>query len=388
MVRKLFVFVMVVAASLFGAAPVFAQSANSSAAAGAVYLMSNAPSGNQVIAYDRAADGSLALVGSFATGGLGSGVGITVPADPLGSQNSLLLAPSGRWLFAVNAGSNEVSSFAVIPHGLRLVDKAPSGGSYPVSLAYHNGLLYALNTAGDGSISGFRVAPDGHLNPIAGSTRSLHAATPANGAQPQILESPAQVGFTPDGDFLLVTDKGGVSGKGYIDVFTVEDGRPSASPVMTQTHDPVPFAFTFDRVDHPVVVDAATGSVTSYTIAHNGSLMVNSVVNTAQAATCWIATNGRYLFTDNTGSGSLSGFLPSPAGGLSPLTANGIVGSTGPGTAPIDLGVTLDGRYLYNLETAAGKIGAFHINPDGTLASLGAMGSLPAIGGYQGIAVR
>ena len=126
-----------------------------------------------------------------------------MPPDPLGSQNSLLLSPDGRFLFAVNAGSNEVSSFNVLPGGLSLADKVSSGGSYPVSLAYSEGLLYVLNAAGDGSISGFKVMDDGHLKALKGSTRSLHAATPANGAQPMILESPAEVVFNPDGRFLL-----------------------------------------------------------------------------------------------------------------------------------------------------------------------------------------
>jgi 6-phosphogluconolactonase len=387
MLRKLLVVGMALVIGFVGTIPAFAQSTSKEDDSGAVYIMSNAVIGNKVLAYSRAANGSLVYVGAFATGGLGSGVGLTVPTDPLGSQRSIILSPDGRWLFAVNAGSNEVSSFKVLPSGLKLIDKASSGGSYPVSLTYSDGLLYVLNAAGDGSISGFRV-DDGHLKAIKNSTRSLNAATPANGSQPQILEAPAQVGFSPEGAFLVVTDKGGVSGKGRILVFKVSHGLPSASYVATKTHDAVPFALTFDRFGHLVVVDASTGSVTAYAIAGNGSLITKSVVYTGQAATCWIASNGQYLFTDNTGSGTLSGFIPSRNGSLSPVTASSIVGVAGAGTLPLDMGISQDGNFVYSLETGAGKIGIFQVNPDGTLTSLGTAGTYPAVGGFQGIAVR
>ena len=394
MARKFVVAVMALATlavSLLGTVPVFAQAPNSTGAThdvGAVYIQSNSPSGNQVLVFNRASNGSLAYSGSFATGGNGSGVGVTVPPDPLGSQNSLLLSPDGKWLFAVNAGSNEVSSFKVVPGGLVLVNKASSGGSYPVSLTYYDGLLYALNAAGDGSISGFRVLANGHLIPLRGSTRSLHAATPADGAQPQILESPAEVGFSPDGRFLAITDKGGVSGVGKIDVFKMDDGLPSAHFVTTQTAGAVPFDFTFDRYGHLVVVDASTGSVTSYTIHHDASLSVNSVAYTGQAATCWVTSRGGDVYTDNTGSGTLSGFIPSSNGGLTPVTANSIVANAGAGTLPLDMGISHDARFIYSLETGAGVIGIFRVQSDGTLASLGTAGSYPAVGGFQGIAVR
>lgn len=388
MARKFMVVVMALAICLIGAAPVFAQSPDKAGSAGAVYIMSNSPGGNQVLVYNRAADGSLTYVSSFATGGKGSGVGTTIPPDPLGSQNSIIVSPNGRWVFAVNAGSNEISSFKVVPGGLSLADKVSSGGAYPVSLTYSDELLYVLNAAGDGSISGFNVTSEGHLKALKGSTRSLHAATPAKGAQPNILEAPAQVDFSPDGDFLVITDKGGVSGKGLIDVFEVSDGLPSAHAVVTQTSGAVPFAFTFDKFGYLNVVDASTGSVTAYAIGDSGSLTVKSVVYTGQAATCWIASNGKYLFTDNTGSGTISGFMPSHTGQLSPVTANSIVGTTGPGTLPLDIGISHDGRFVYSLETGAGKIGIFRVNNNGTLTSLGTGGVYPAVSGFQGIAVR
>jgi 6-phosphogluconolactonase len=101
-------------------------------AAGAVYAMTNAESGNQVIAFDRLPDGALDEPEAYDTGGLGFVGG--VPVDPLGSQGSLRLSPDHQWLLAVNAGSNEISVFRVKPQGLALTEVADSGGVLPVSV--------------------------------------------------------------------------------------------------------------------------------------------------------------------------------------------------------------------------------------------------------------
>jgi 6-phosphogluconolactonase len=386
MLRKLFSIVMVLTFGLAGSLaafnPVLASSHDNP---GAVFVATNAPSGNLVLAYDRAADGSLTFAGAFATGGKGSGVGVTVPPDPLGSQNSLLLSPDHRWLFAVNAGINEISTFRVTGNGLKLASKVSSGGSYPVSLAFRDGVLYVLNAAGQGNITGFSLAENGRLQPIKDSTRWLGANTPADGAQPQILESPAQVGFSPDGRYLMVTDKGGMSGVGRILVFRLHDGTlPAAKPVITNTAGPVPFSFVFDAFGHLVVVDAAATTITSYGISGSGVLATLSTVSNHQPAVCWIASNGAYLFTDNTGAGTISALRPSANGSLTLLNATAAI--TGAGSLPLDIAISAGGQYIYSLEVGAGKIGIQMISPDGSLAPAGSIAGLPVVGGEQGIA--
>src|SRR2546425_8728268 len=108
----------------------------------AVYTLTNQVAGNAVAVFSRAADGTLAAAGSAATGGTGTGSG-------LGSQGALALSDDGRWLFAVNAGSNEVSAFRVGPAGLSLTSLAGSGGTRPIGLTVHGSLLYVLNAGGD-----------------------------------------------------------------------------------------------------------------------------------------------------------------------------------------------------------------------------------------------
>src|SRR6476619_6948476 len=71
---------------------------------GAVYTTTNASSGNEVLAFNRAVDGSLTFQGSYSTGGLGDNTS-------LGSQNAVILSQNNHWLFTVNAGSHQISTF-------------------------------------------------------------------------------------------------------------------------------------------------------------------------------------------------------------------------------------------------------------------------------------
>ena len=133
---------------------------------GAVYTLTNQVGGNAVAVFMRGADGRLASAGSVATGGTGTGAS-------LGSQGAVSLSNDGRRLFAVNAGSNDLSVFAVSPAGLALASRTASGGTLPISLTVHGNVLYVLNAGGSGNISGFTVGTSSDLTPIAGATLPL-----------------------------------------------------------------------------------------------------------------------------------------------------------------------------------------------------------------------
>src|SRR4051812_46593027 len=149
----------------------------------AVYVQTNDAEANQVVAFARADDGRLASIGSFATGGRGSG-------EPhLPSQGSIVVA--GSRLLVANAGSDDVSVFELGSDGPQLVARSASAGTAPRSIAVHGDLVYVLNT-GDPTVAGFRLAADG-LEP-------LGVTQPAG-------TDPAQVAFAPDGRTLLVTDR-------------------------------------------------------------------------------------------------------------------------------------------------------------------------------------
>src|SRR5947209_11022194 len=129
--------------------------------AGAVFVMTNNVDKNEVVAYRRANDGALQESGRFATGGRGSGGN----NDPLESQGALTLSQDHSLLFAVNAGSGDVTVFRVRGSGLTFADKVSSGGSEPNAVAQHGNLVYVLNVGGSSNVVGFTLDHD-HLNQI------------------------------------------------------------------------------------------------------------------------------------------------------------------------------------------------------------------------------
>jgi hypothetical protein len=337
-----------------------------------VFVQTNQLSGNAVAVFRRGHDGRLEAAGTYATGGLGGAAAPGTESDRLASQGSLAFDRPEHALIAVNAGSNTVSAFRVDGGRLQLVDVAPSGGSFPASVATFGDLVYVLSSGGSGTVSGFRL-DHGALVPIPGSTRSLGLA---NTTPPNFLTAPGQVGFSPDGRQLLVTTKASTSS---IDVFQVgPDGRLSASPVVNASATPVPFAFTFSPFGRLVAGEAGASSVTTYTLNANGSLTGPQSASDGQVALCWIQRVGGYYFVANTGSNTLSAFTLTPGG--QPVLLNAVAASTPAG--PIDL--TASGRFLYGETGLAGTVEEYAVQGDGSLVSIGSVTGLPA--GIEGIA--
>jgi 6-phosphogluconolactonase len=209
-----------------------AQVSRADGGSGDVYVMTNQSSGNSIIVFHRDSAGTLTSAGSFATGGNGAGTG----ADPLGSQGSLVLSEDQRLLFAVNAGSNSVSVFAVSGDQLRLLDTVGSSGVMPVSVTVKHDLVFVVNAGGIPNISGFTIDPEtNRLLPLPGSTRNLPGGAAA---------APAQVSFTPDGSVLVVTEKG----TNQIDTFTLDEGIPGPG-VSFASNGIEPFGFAFGHDD-------------------------------------------------------------------------------------------------------------------------------------------
>ncbi len=338
---------------------------------GAVYVMSNAPEGNEVVVFKRNFLGRLTLGESYPTGGLGTGGTI----DPLGSQGSLILSPNHRWLFAVNAGSNDISVFHVRRHGLDLVGAFDSGGAFPTSLAFYHNLLYVLNAGKDAatpSINGFRLNRHGQLTPLADSSRTLLGV------------GYHQVGFSPYGDELIIT-KGGADADEILVFAMDEEGLPDDSPTITLSAGLVPFGFIFDWRGHLLVAEAGSGAVSSYAIQEDNTLaVINPSVTNGNIATCWIAgTWFGTVFTANTGSDNISSYKVKPGDGSLKLR-KGVAAS---GNKPIDMATSYNGKNLYILNAAEGTVGAFRVSFNGDLEELGSVPGLP-LEYAQGIAVR
>jgi 6-phosphogluconolactonase (cycloisomerase 2 family) len=346
----------------------------------AVFVQTNDPSGNAIVSYRRAPDGSLTKVGTFGTGGLG-GTTVSAPTDPLASQGSLVLDRHRGLLYAVNAGSDSVSVFSVAGTRLTLRQVLPSGGDFPVSITTERNLRYVLNAGGDGTVAGFDVAGD-HLVPVRGASRSLGLA---NTSPPFFLSSPAQIGLSPDAAHLIVTTKIARA----VDVFAVApSGRLSDQPVVTSNTGPVPFAFDFDRAGRLVLSDAS-GTANTFSLERDGTLTaVGADAPNGQAATCWLVPARGFFYTTNTASDTITGYSEDASGQLKLLNADGVTAHTDSG--PIDIGATADGRFLYELNGGGGTIGIYRVASDGSVTKTGTVTGLRAfdgVNGMQGLAV-
>jgi 6-phosphogluconolactonase (cycloisomerase 2 family) len=328
---------------------------------GFVYVQTNDAELNEVVVYRRGGDGRLDRLGSYLTGGRGSG------RPHLPSQASVVLA-RGR-LFVTNAGSDDLTVFAVDGDTLVAQERVPSGGSTPTSVAVHGSWVYALNSRGEANVTGFSL-DGGGLAPLPGSTRTLGEGS-----------DPAQAAFSPDGGTLVVTDRAANS----IHAFAVGDdgllARHAAHPSAGMT----PYGFDF-APDGTIVVTEAAGaqigkaSASSYRLEGGRELVrVSAAVPNTRSEVCWAAVgpDGRIAFVTNFGDGTISTYELGPDGSIAlrdPVAATTVDG--GPGIR--DEAISSDGRFLYALHADARKVFAWEVGEDGTLVALGSANGLPA----------
>lgn len=377
----LFALATAVAVAVAGSAVASHGDPPTSAVVGQVYVNDNTAPVNTVAGFDRLADGTLTPIpGSpFAVGGSGAGL-------PDASQGSLELSADGRYLLAVDAGSNQISVLRIKPDGsLQIAEGSPvsSDGVNPVSIAVYGDLVYVANqgpgsnpevTNGDTNYTGFTLNAGGHLTPVAGSTYAL----PNN-------SKPGDVLFNGDGTRLVGTR----IASSQIDSFTVAgDGllTPAAdSPYAAQSVSPAQgygqlgSEFSPTNPDQLFVSDAHTatgtaafpGLVSSFTDAANGALTPRGApVANDGTASCWIeiSHDGNYLFVVNTASGTISSYS---IGGNGTLT---FLHSTAPGeigAGAEDARLSPDGSTLWVVESGTDAVTGFSVN-GGSLTPLSA----------------
>ena len=336
--------------------------------AGMVFVQSNDPEQNSVLAFRRAADGALTPAGEFRTGGRG-GSQRDNPFDPLASQESLVFDRAHKTMIAVNAGSNTVTTFRV--RGGRLTDRrtVSSGGDFPSSIAVSGRTVYVLNAGGRTNVTGFRMTRRG-LRPLRNSTREIGVT---NDAVPLFTDSPPQVGFSPDGKHLVVTTKSANT----LEVFAVDrSGRLADQAMSNKSVGAVPFSFVFDQGGHLLVTEAAKSGVTSYSLQDDGQLdVITPSVESGQQVLCWIARAGNFFYGTNPGSSTISLYTVDAQGQVTLKGKNGVIANAGgeaaaakaPGAGPIDLAATADGGLLYVQNTLAGTVEGFRVGADGSL---------------------
>jgi 6-phosphogluconolactonase len=349
--------------------------------AGAVYVLTN-QANNTVAVFRRTAKGTLTFADEFLTGGAGNPTPQPPDptTDPLASQGGLIIGPGNRFLFAVNAGSNEISVLKIKKNELEIVDVVNSGGIRPISLALDHDLLYVLNEGGTPNITGFDVDEDGTLTPLAGSTRPLIGGVAAD---------PAQIGFSHNGDLLVVTEKAG----NRLNTYTIGDNGLPSAPIEHASNGMTPFGFAFNNADSLVVSEAFGGApnlsaASSYSAPDSGILsVISGSVPNSQTAACWvvITNNGKLAFVSNTASGTISSYRINAENGsltlLNPVAAN-----TGMGSAPIDMTLSVNSRILFVHLAGTQSVASFRIGGNGDLMPVDTAGGLPL--GAQGIAAK
>lgn len=332
----------------------------------ALYTTTNNPAGNAVVMFRRSANGQIVQKKTVKTGGKGIASQPPFGFPIVDASGSTQLTPDGKLLFVVNDGDNTISSFLITANGPKLVDHVTSGGVLPVSLTISGHLLYTVNEV-TGNIFGYRFTNTGFMTPIVNSERALSRPGPDGVA--------AQIGFTPNGRVLVVSQRGLPAHKGVIDTFVVH-GDGSTGPAQPHTADDAnPFGFAFagshlivsnvgfvatppNVMPNPVDPTQFNGSTSSYTVSNSGGLtLVNTAASSARAA-CWvvISKGGGFAFVVNTlsdavpdtgsGKGSISRYSIGPDGKLTLQSPNA---STTPAGFPGDEGLSSDGKFLYVL---------------------------------------
>jgi 6-phosphogluconolactonase len=322
---------------------------------GFVYVQTNDAEQNEVVVFGRKANGALERLGAHLTGGEGSG------APHLPSQSSVVL--DGSRLFVTNAGSNDVSVFVVDGAELRLLDRVPSGGSMPRSVAVHASWMYVLNTADEPNVAGFTV--DG---------ARLGSCTLPQGSDP------AQVGFSPDGSALLVTDRATDS----IHAFAVDARGVAQDRVTHRSSGVTPYGFDV-TADGVVVVTEAVGaqlgkaSASSYKLNGGAQLApVSGAVGNTRSEVCWavVSNDGRVAFVTNFGDGTISTYAIGDDGSIELREA--VAATTVDGRPGIrDEALSSDGQFLYALHSDTGRVFGWRVGDEGSLAAVGSANGLP-----------
>jgi 6-phosphogluconolactonase len=325
----------------------------------AVYAQTNEADANRLLAFGRRDDGTLDPHVAVETGGRGDGV------PHLTSQGSVVLADGGRHVLVTNSGSDDVSLFALGEARPELLGTFPSGPA-PKSIAVHGDLVYVLNT-GDASLAGFRLGGE-RLDPLPGPRRELGPGA-----------DPAQVGLSPDGSKLVVTERG----TNQLAVFAVAaDGRLSAPHVLPSSG-PTPYGFAFAPNGALVVTEAfgaqkGKAAASSYTSANGSLAPVSRSVGNGRSEICWavVTKDGRYAFTTNFADGAVSRYAIRIDGTL--VLDDSAAGTAVDGSPGLrDEDVSVDERFLYAIDADGQHIYGWAIGGEGSLTPVGHWGGVP-----------
>ena len=375
------------------------KSGKGTGAAPALYIMTNAASGNEVRMHARdPATGSLEYLASFATGGVGAGIASSADpsvlnghSNPLGSSEPLI--DTGTCVLAANAGSASVTSFVVMPNGYLVRAGVYPTGDFPNSVAHEGGVVYVLGAGGEGSLSGFQIDASSCLLKSVGPAVSL--GQQGESSPPVAATAPAQVEFVTVGGktFLAVKISGqdNVVGPGTMSLYPLAADGALGAPAVT-TLKVVPFSFDVHAAG---IVSNAAGdqTVTNYAVADDGSLTVagGPVDLGGVTGNCWIQAstkNGCVATTNfNGGDGTVAVLRLGADDGALTLLDNAAARVGG----PIDLRFDPAGEHLYVLGGGRPAVYVYAVAEDCALDEMQVLGTVPfefTTFGVVGMALR
>lgn len=326
------------------------------------YIESNKKNKNTIFVFTQKPNGQIVLEDEVASGGYGSGEG-------LGSQGALCVSKDYNLLFAVNPGSNSVSSFRINSNtgGLKLLFTATTNGQLPNSVTVHGNKLFVLNNLSS-SICGFTFSANGFISPIPGSEHKLSGMN---------VDAP-QIKFQPDGYAIYVTEKK----TDLIDKFSLNDDGAVTSVIQIPSHGVEPFGFDYAREGKYMIVSNAgdgasgAGSTTSYKFTNSGLDDINGAVSNYETAPCWVATtkHGAFAFVANAGSNSISSYYIDRNGVLTLIKAV----AAQDGKVPLDLAVSPDNKFVYSFYSGSHSVVAYKRMPAGVIEYADKVTVLPA----------
>jgi len=325
---------------------------------GALYTMTNDVE-NEILVYSRdVSHGQLTFEGSVPTTGIG-GQHLAV------SASSIIVA--GECLLAVNSGSHDITTFRIkSPSEIEYAGKFESNGFLPMSLAEKEGLVYALNSGGSGSIQGYYLTQfNCGLIPFGSPVELRQNVDPGQTEAPitSAVVLPSEVVFTPQGDLLVIIKindallnsetEGTTAGPGSLNFYEIDptDGSTSDDaltvvPVSLNGVGTIPFAFEADEDGRTIIVEAAStilGSSGAIAIYQNGELVER--VQTGENGSCWVAyqREGSCIYTSQTSNSNISS-LTLKNGPLELVDSIAVDVDV-----PVDMRLSTDERYLYVL---------------------------------------
>jgi len=350
---------------------------------GVVYSQTNGVPDNEVVVYDRKSNGQLKqreLVKTGGAGGIAAQPGCPAPCPMLDTDGEV--RAKGKLVFAVNAGSDTISSFRETSKGLKLVSEKSSRGDFPNSITVHKRILYVLNSHSD-SIAGFTFSKKGKLRFLKGSVEAL--SQPSDPALAGAGLTPRQIGFDHSGRVLVATLLSPLPGS--IDTFKLnKHHRPgSAQPHAPTT--PLPFGFAFDNHNNLVMSQVSfppelgmDGSTATYKLnTKTGGLTPIDTESSHGVAPCWVVVtkDGHYTYVVNAGGGpdaTLAGYGLS-SGALTFLGLTPENNANGDEIVRTNETLSRDSKYLYVLKPGlmgpVSQVDIYRVNQNGSLTLIG-----------------